>query len=150
MQREVCIILIYYELKHGFCKFNCRGVVHLGGPVSRYYQVVLPRWGLESSVLFTIVLISYKIKANCWRSKWCVQMVVYGIDYKKYLIWLYLASFLKQLGRVLIQRTSHPSIGYHQDSRVSIYANPCFQASNLLYKKVFCLSEHSLIAKKKQ
>ena len=33
-----------------------------GGPVSRYYGVVTPRWGLVSFVLFTMVPMSYKIK----------------------------------------------------------------------------------------
>ena len=34
---------------------SCRGILHLGCPVSRYYRVVPPRWGLVRSVLFTIV-----------------------------------------------------------------------------------------------
>ena len=32
----------------------------------------------------------------------------------------------------------------------TIYANPCFRASSLVIKEVFCFSEHSLIAKEKQ
>ena len=44
---------------------GCHGVVQLGGPVSRYYRVVPPRWGLVSSVLFLIVPMSYEMKNNC-------------------------------------------------------------------------------------
>ena len=44
---------------------GCPGVVQLGGLVSKYYRVVPPRWGLVSSVLFTITPMSYKIK-NSW------------------------------------------------------------------------------------
>ena len=32
---------------------GCRGVVQLGGSVSRYYRVVPPMWALVNSVLFT-------------------------------------------------------------------------------------------------
>ena len=31
-----------------------------------------------------------------------------------------------------------------------IYANPCFRASDLWFKEVFCLSEHGLVTKKEQ
>ena len=41
-------------------KVGCCGVVQLGGPVSRYYRLVPPRWGLVSSVLFPIVPMPYK------------------------------------------------------------------------------------------
>ena len=44
---------------------TCRGVVQLRGPVFRYFRVVPPRWGLLISVLFTIVLMLYKMK-NTW------------------------------------------------------------------------------------
>ena len=44
---------------------GCRGIVQLGSPVFRYYLVVSPGWDLVSSVLFTIVPVSPKIK-NTW------------------------------------------------------------------------------------
>ena len=57
--------LIYTPVQMFRCIVCCRGLVQLGGPVFRYYRVVPPNWGLASSVLFTILTMSYKLK-NTW------------------------------------------------------------------------------------
>ena len=44
------------------------------GPVSRYYWVVPPRWGLVSSVLFTIVpIFSYMKQKVCVYDLWLTK-----------------------------------------------------------------------------
>ena len=44
---------------------NIESAVEAGGPVSWYYWLVPPRWGIVDSVLVTIVPKSYKLK-NTW------------------------------------------------------------------------------------
>ena len=47
------------------CIISFRGLVKLCDSEFRFHQVVPPRWGLASSVLFIIVPMSYKTK-NTW------------------------------------------------------------------------------------
>ena len=56
---------LYYNMGIGDIYSQLSRCCTAWGPVFRYYRVVPPRWGLVSSVLFTIVPMSNEIK-NTW------------------------------------------------------------------------------------